>query len=344
MGYAPTSGDTRNGWDWNGAVIETWGDEVSVEDLTIEFGPHSYKHHAGQGFNGIMIQWPSRNCWVRDVAILNADDAILVNGYSCTVHRVRIIGGHHIQIAYTGTDHNLAHDLALAGGSHHGLTGNWGANHSVFSWAVPIDGRGIRVEPDHNGPHTFDLLYQDVPAPPPPGPTLTLRWVGVDADRVGGYSAAPDGALDGHWIVRQESGGDHTLTSLEMTNSVGGVWRADGTSKYYRLSVHDTLEGPAVNQASGALSVYTVDGQAWHCYGSDYQGRMFTPGVQCTLVARYADGSVSQAQVVIAATGPIVHALDVPPGTYDAELQGHAVPGVVVAADGRLTLTLRANG
>jgi hypothetical protein len=59
---------------------------VGVEHLTIEFPQSPYKGFGtDQGFNAIYF-WSAAHCWVRNVAIINADLGVALDGtHFCTV-------------------------------------------------------------------------------------------------------------------------------------------------------------------------------------------------------------------------------------------------------------------
>jgi hypothetical protein len=60
--------------------------QVGVEELTIEFPQTPYKGFGTEaGFNA-MYFWSTANCWVKNVAIINADMGVALDGtYFCTV-------------------------------------------------------------------------------------------------------------------------------------------------------------------------------------------------------------------------------------------------------------------
>lgn len=60
--------------------------QVGVEDLTIEFPQTPYKGFGTeQGYNALYF-WSTAHCWVKNVAIINADMGVALDGtYFCTV-------------------------------------------------------------------------------------------------------------------------------------------------------------------------------------------------------------------------------------------------------------------
>lgn len=59
---------------------------VGVEDLTIEFPVTPYKGFGTEsGFNALYF-WSTAHCWVKNVAIINADMGVALDGtHFCTV-------------------------------------------------------------------------------------------------------------------------------------------------------------------------------------------------------------------------------------------------------------------
>jgi hypothetical protein len=175
MGY-DCDWDDCHDWDWDGAVITAIGTEIGIEDLTIEFAPHSYVHHTGEGFNGIAlggmraigggngVSDSCDHCWISHVRVINADDAILIWGSQSTIEHIEIVHGHHAQINTGGwAHHNLVRHVTTTGKSRHGLGAGWCAAMNVFSHAF---GEPIRIEPDHNtGCGTHDNLFTNLLGP-----------------------------------------------------------------------------------------------------------------------------------------------------------------------------------
>lgn len=62
--------------------------QVGVEALTVEFPLTPYRGFGSEaGYNGIYF-WSTAHCWVKNVAIINADMAVTLDGtYFCTVRR-----------------------------------------------------------------------------------------------------------------------------------------------------------------------------------------------------------------------------------------------------------------
>lgn len=62
--------------------------QVGVEELTIEFPQTPYRGFGTEvGYNALYF-WSTAHCWVKNVAIINADMGVALDGtYFCTVSR-----------------------------------------------------------------------------------------------------------------------------------------------------------------------------------------------------------------------------------------------------------------
>jgi hypothetical protein len=163
MGYPCPSDTGGNCWDWGGGVIQLGpGSEIGLEDLTIEFPPHKYTHHNGQGHNGPDIR-ECVNCWIKNVKVINTNEGFSIHwGHHNTIDGVEVIAnpaGSHNYIHMTLTQNNLVTNFRVSGGAIHGLSGNWDTHGGVYSngWGNPVV-----IEPNHNGPTTTGLLYSNI--------------------------------------------------------------------------------------------------------------------------------------------------------------------------------------
>jgi hypothetical protein len=136
--------------------------EVGIEDLTIEFVGTRYPGHFKEtGYNAIYMNGVV-DSWVRNVAILNSDYGVNVNGsFFCTVADVVLattfdrgpLVGHHALTSAGGADHlftrfdvrsTFIHDLSID-------------NYTLGSvWA---DGRGVDMNLDHHGRGNYGTLW-----------------------------------------------------------------------------------------------------------------------------------------------------------------------------------------
>jgi hypothetical protein len=163
MGY-PCPRDTGgNCWDWGGGVIQLGpGREIGLEDVTIAFPPHPYRHHRGKGFNGPDLRG-CEHCWVKHVRVINTDEGFGIHGgHHNSLEDVEVIAnprGAHNYIHMTLTQDNLVNRFSVSARAIHGLSGNWGTRGGVYANGT---GDPVRIEPDHNGPTTTGLLYSNI--------------------------------------------------------------------------------------------------------------------------------------------------------------------------------------
>jgi hypothetical protein len=157
----PLRADVRPEWQatlWSG---EPPIEEVGIESLTIEFPVLPYQgHHNEPGQSAISLA-EAYNSWVRDVAVVNFDNAILL-WYSrfCTVDGVVLAGrpGHY-GFNFGGAQDSLVTRFRIANQSVHDVsTCNMG-NGNVVSW-----GEGQAINFDHHRGAAYDNLYSAVNA------------------------------------------------------------------------------------------------------------------------------------------------------------------------------------
>ncbi|KAL4448197.1 hypothetical protein ABPG75_005416 [Micractinium tetrahymenae] len=97
-------------------------EEVGVEGLTFKFKWEPYAgHHCERGWNAIEIQ-AARDCWVRDIEIINPDSGVLLNYLASSI---TVTG---IKIWYTKT---RANHIPNAYGENTDADGHWGLVYSV---------------------------------------------------------------------------------------------------------------------------------------------------------------------------------------------------------------------
>lgn len=136
--------------------------EVGIEDLTIELAATRYPGHFREnGYNAIYLNGVM-DSWVKNVAILNSDYGVNVNGsYFCTVADVALgttadrgpLVGHHALTSAGGADNlftrfdvrnTFVHDLSID---------------SYTLGAVWADGRGVDLNLDHHGRGNYGTLW-----------------------------------------------------------------------------------------------------------------------------------------------------------------------------------------
>jgi hypothetical protein len=159
-------------YDWWDGVIQGKGTEVGIEDVTIEFPDHYWKHYDGKhngGYNGPEFL-QCNDCWMKNVVIKNADNGLGIRlSNRVTLDGVEVYPVNpkgHIHIKVMESKNILVTNFRMYGISIHGLTGNWGPDTVVFSngW-----GQNISLEPDHsaggNGgtwPRSSNMLYSNI--------------------------------------------------------------------------------------------------------------------------------------------------------------------------------------
>jgi hypothetical protein len=149
----------QNGCDWSTGVIDLRGTEVGLEDVTIEFPPHTYRHHEGKGYNGVTLQ-NCAHCWVSHIRIVNADEGIgIIGGHHNTVEHFEIQGGYHVHVHQTRTHDNLVWHGQASGGTVHGFVGHYEADRSVYANLV---GHPVVIEPDHQSLGVTGMLYSNL--------------------------------------------------------------------------------------------------------------------------------------------------------------------------------------
>jgi hypothetical protein len=135
--------------EWN---AEIWTaplpiEEVGVEHLTIEFPVmESPEHHHEPGQSAISLGY-TVNSWVRDVAILNADNGIFFwYARYCTAEDIVIAGrGGHYGFNLGGAQDCLVTRFRILNKSIHDTSVSNMANGNVFSW-----GKGKAINFDHH--------------------------------------------------------------------------------------------------------------------------------------------------------------------------------------------------
>ncbi len=142
--------------EWN-VTIEPLGahiTEAGVEHLTLEVPPHERKSHCKDaGYNGIYF-CRAVDCWARDVAVVNADNAInLSAAKQVTVRDFELSGGpgHHGTTTRTWSHDTLVTDFRIESTPLHGLNVEGFSSGNVWRRGVMIHGsfdfhRGLSYE------------------------------------------------------------------------------------------------------------------------------------------------------------------------------------------------------
>lgn len=239
--------------DWNPLT------NVGIEDLKISFSPGiSFGHHLEQGFNAIYFTG-TRNGWVRDVTIHEADSGIITYSSSNLTYKNIETTGHreaHYAV-HVGNAHNiLVSDLSIRNPVRHALSVNTKSTKAVFQRTEVFQ---QPVLDQHAGSNHQNLFDQ------------TLFHIDAKRDRERPRFAAWDGSGAGYWQpghgrfnttynleVRVKSGADRTETVLLEGIAEGPDARLMGIWGNRPLEV-DYRPEPlmrALNQPPSVLSLY----------------------------------------------------------------------------------------
>ncbi|MCP4200631.1 MAG: hypothetical protein GY769_01695 [bacterium] len=189
------------------AVIEV--EEVGIERMTIEFPVRPYPgHHNEPGMNAISLG-QTYNSWVRDVAILNADNGIFF-WYSryCTADSVVIAGrGGHYGFNLGGAQDSLVTRFRIENRNVHDTSFSNMANGNVYSW-----GKGRNINFDHHRGAAFQNLSSRIHVGLP-----NRQWVSSHT-RTGHYTAAHET----YWNIRPRAE-TRRLETWPAQNIIGRV-------------------------------------------------------------------------------------------------------------------------
>jgi hypothetical protein len=135
-------------------------------------------------------------------------------------------------------------------------------------------------------------------------PVISLNYDGLLRDRVGegelALGQSPDGKLDGTFSVTLNAGsGIRTVTRLQLTNILGGIWDTIGGDSYWLVGAAVGLDSVLLNAANDAVNFPVAEGGGFKIFAPDWQNLMFVPGVKFTLTANFADGSSASSSTTI---------------------------------------------
>ncbi len=146
---------------WHAALwsFEPPVEEVGIEHLTVEFPPLPMpEHHAEPGQNAISLA-AAYNSWVRDVAIVNFDNALMF-WYSkhCTAEDIVLAGrAGHYGINLAGSQDSRVSRFRIDNGSLHDLSVANLGNGNVVSW-----GEGCAINFDHHRYAPYENLFSAI--------------------------------------------------------------------------------------------------------------------------------------------------------------------------------------
>ncbi|MGH9464448.1 MAG: hypothetical protein ACRD0X_02295, partial [Thermoanaerobaculia bacterium] len=147
--------------EWRAAVwsFEPPVEEVGIEHLTVEFPPLPLpEHHAEPGQNAISLA-AAFNSWVRDVAIVNFDNALMF-WYSkhCAAQDIVLAGrAGHYGINLAGSQDSRVTRFRIDNGSLHDLSVANLGNGNVVSW-----GEGCAINFDHHRYAPYENLFSAI--------------------------------------------------------------------------------------------------------------------------------------------------------------------------------------
>ncbi len=191
--------DVRREWkaQLREAVIEV--EEVGIERMTIEFPVVPYAgHHAEPGHNAISLG-NTFNSWIRDVAILNADNGVFFwYARYATAENIVIAGrGGHYGFNLGGAQDSLVTRFRIENRNLHDTSFSNMANGNVYSW-----GKGRNINFDHHRGASFQNLSSRIDVGLP-----NRQWVS-SGTRSGHYTAA----FETYWNLRPKARADLVQT------------------------------------------------------------------------------------------------------------------------------------
>jgi YD repeat-containing protein len=171
---------------------------------------------------------------------------------------------------------------------------------SMAPVALPVNGT-YTVMLDALGESLGQVTWKLVPWPP-----LTLTYNGKIRDRVGQGDAylvpaalGPDGVMDGTFTVTLPSGsGQRTVTSLELRNSVNGVWDTL-IFGFWVLGAASNFDTALYNNADGTVNFTVSDGGSFKVFGSDFNNTHFNSGTIFLMKVFFSDGTKAGGGVVV---------------------------------------------
>jgi hypothetical protein len=125
-------------------------------------------------------------------------------------------------------------------------------------------------------------------------PSLTIGYSGKIRDKVGQGDTAlsSDGAMDGTFTVTVPSGGGtKTVNSLEMRNSVAGVWDTKPFNGSWALGAANSLNGSLLNNADSSVNFSVKAGATFYVFGSDFNNSHFNSGTTFLIGVKFTDGT-----------------------------------------------------
>ena len=152
--------------------------------------------------------------------------------------------------------------------------------------------------------------------------TAALVYNGKLRDRVGGGDTAigADGAADATMTLTLSGLGTRTVTALQLSNGIGGLWDTISPNSSWIIGVASSVDAALMNNAANmAINAAVADGGSLTLFASDYGGGLgFGAGRTVTVTATFSDGSSIQASAIVPATNLAVNAVTPNQGTMGA--------------------------
>jgi len=141
--------------------------EVGIEKLRIEFPQTDYGgHHLEEGFNAIYIS-SLANSWVRDVKVINADNAILSDDCAfITIQNLEVSGrAGHYGLHLGKSNHILAKNIVIDSPMVHSISANTKAKANVFHDIDILQNPTIDQHCGSNHQNLFDNIRVTIDSP-----------------------------------------------------------------------------------------------------------------------------------------------------------------------------------
>ena len=100
--------------------------------------------------------------------------------------------------------------------------------------------------------------------------------------------------------LRLSAPGGKTITALQLTNGIGGVWDTIAPNNSWLLGAASSLDGPMLNDPTNmSVTAMVPDGGGLVLFASDYGGGFgFGSGRNLTVTVTFSDGTTATASAV----------------------------------------------
>lgn len=108
----PLRTDVRLSWRPTLYLASSSAEEVGIEGISFEFPPTPYAGHFTEvGYNAIAMSG-TRNCWIRNVRVHNADSGFFISGVNTTLQNILLESDRRVEPSRKATGH---HGVTLGG-------------------------------------------------------------------------------------------------------------------------------------------------------------------------------------------------------------------------------------